>query len=101
MRIKVGIIKQLIKENLGIDNTLAIKTKFDTNIIDFIRKARELLNLKSPDEMTETEQGIYLRIVDHMTQEMLEILLKGIQELNTLPKNEDVKEQPKPLQITH
>jgi hypothetical protein len=36
-----------------------------------------------------------------MTQEMLEILLKGIQELNTLPKNEDVKEQPKPLQITH
>lgn len=100
MKIKVGTIKQLIRENLGIDNILAIRNKFDTNIIDFIKKARELLNLKSPDEMSETEQGIYLRIVESMSQEMVEILLKGIQELNTLPKNEDPKEQPKPLQIT-
>ena len=99
MKIKVGLLRQLIRESLGIDTTLSLKNKFESNIGDFIKKSREILNLKSPDEMTPVEQGMYLKIVEKMSGEMLEVLLRGLQELNQLPKNEEADKAPAPLQI--
>jgi|CXWK01.1.fsa_nt_gi DNA replication initiation complex subunit (GINS family) len=99
MKIKVGLLRQLIRESLGIDTTLSIKNKFESNINDFIKKAREVLNLKSPDDMTPMEQGLYLKVVERISGEMLEVLLRGLQELNQLPKNEEVDKAPAPLQI--